>query len=692
MSSNIFQDIQNKRNEFKKYAQRALENKWINEETFNEIINKVKNDKLTIGVIGQMKCGKSTFLNALIFQDEILPAATTPMTASLSVITYGEQKKLEVEFYTTNEWEDLKYQASRNLEEVKADENLQSKIKAAKEIVSKSITIQNEIGKLLGTTKQDSFETLIEYVGAEGKYIAITKSVKIFYPLDNLKGVEVVDTPGFNDPVVSREERTKRFLSKADVVVMLLYAGQPFTSVDKDIIFNKVRTVGVGKVLIGINKYDIPYRSAETPKEIVTNVKNELQKASKEYPNSPIVELVTEHDPLLISANMALMSKLPISKITQKNNVGEKKDGWAFYYDDMCDVFEISSQSEMFEKSLMKYFEEAIKDIVTKSKDEILIRKPKNQIKQIGESKNDELVKELTEVSNNLKILETPDGELEELLKSSEKAKKRIERKIDNLETDLFEVLLKNIKKITYNTDDSFAASEKKIYAIIEDTSLWSLEGKFESLYSYEFGNLERKTKRDFGNFNDEINLAIKKEISNFLYDIEEIADKYLEDFHIKDYFGKIKSELLGEVVNITIYDLLPQYKNLTEEEKSSLLANIGEFVLVSTFAIPIAIFELANIRDDLREFVNHQFLKFDTEGIGQNVKANGYKLIENVTKLLIDDFITPIEQKISDTIEKKSNKENELKSNKEKLEVLKTAKSLIETQIEEMKVLENQF
>ena len=87
MNSNIFQDIQNKRNQFKKYAQRALENKWITEESFNEIIHKVENDKLTIGVIGQMKCGKSTFLNALIFQDEILPAATTPMTASLSVFT-----------------------------------------------------------------------------------------------------------------------------------------------------------------------------------------------------------------------------------------------------------------------------------------------------------------------------------------------------------------------------------------------------------------------------------------------------------------------------------------------------------------------------------------------------------------------------------------------------------------------------
>lgn len=81
-----------------------------------------------------------------------------------------------------------------------------------------------------------------------------------------------------------------------------------------------------------------------------------------------------------------------------------------------------------------------------------------------------------------------------------------------------------------------------------------------------------------------------------------------------------------------------------------------------------------------------------DTKGIGVNVKENGDKLIDNVKNLLLNDFITPIKQKINDTIENKSNKENELKYNKEKLESLKSTKSLIESQIEEMKVLENQF
>ena len=114
-NNNFFKEIQEKRKRFEEYAKKALTYQWITQEEYKEYLHKIENDRLTIGVIGQMKCGKSTFLNALIFGDEILPAATTPMTASLSVITYGAEKSLEAEFYTQDEWADLQMTASRSL-------------------------------------------------------------------------------------------------------------------------------------------------------------------------------------------------------------------------------------------------------------------------------------------------------------------------------------------------------------------------------------------------------------------------------------------------------------------------------------------------------------------------------------------------------------------------------------------------
>lgn len=263
-NNNFFKEIQEKRKRFEEYAKKALTYQWITQEEYKEYLYKIENDRLTIGVIGQMKCGKSTFLNALIFGDEILPAATTPMTASLSVITYGAEKSLEAEFYTQDEWADLQMTASRSLEEVVGNTAEESKVKAAQELVNKAGKIGGNLNALLGTKQKDKFENLIEYVGADGKYIAITKSVRLEYPLEYLKGVEIVDTPGFNDPIVSREERTKEFLKKADVVVMLLYAGRAFDATDKDIIFNLVRNVGIGKILIGVNKYDLCYERGES--------------------------------------------------------------------------------------------------------------------------------------------------------------------------------------------------------------------------------------------------------------------------------------------------------------------------------------------------------------------------------------------------------------------------------------------
>ena len=133
---------------------------------------------------------------------------------------------------------------------------------------------------------------------------------------------------------------------------------------------------------------------------------------------------------------------------------------------------------------------------------------------------------------------------------------------------------------------------------------------------------------------------------------------------------------------------------NLTEEE-SSFIENVGVFIYNFGVGASLGILSLVGRigrADGFRESVSEQYSLFDVDRIGLNVKENGVELIDNIKKLFLDDFINPIEQKINDTIANKSNKENELKSNKEKLEELKSAKSLIGTQIEEMKVLESQF
>ena len=57
-----------------------------------------KNRLLRIGIVGRVKAGKSSLLNALLFQGQsLLPKAATPMTAALTTLSHGETLAAEVE-------------------------------------------------------------------------------------------------------------------------------------------------------------------------------------------------------------------------------------------------------------------------------------------------------------------------------------------------------------------------------------------------------------------------------------------------------------------------------------------------------------------------------------------------------------------------------------------------------------------
>lgn len=683
LSTNIFQEIQQKRNNFKNYITKALEEKWINQEQYNDILYKIENDKLVIGVIGQMKAGKSTFLNALIFKDEILPAATTPMTASLAVITYGEEKKIEAEFYTSQEWDELNQFSLLNLEDFEGDSNQQAKIKAAKEIIEKSFKIANELPHLLGSKKTDAFENLIDYVGADGRYIAITKSVRIEYPLDYLKGVEIVDTPGFNDPVVSREERTKDFLSRADVVVMLLYAGRAFDATDNDIIFNKVRSIGVGKLLIGVNKYDINYLNGETNEEQIAQVKSQLLIACEAHSNNSIANLVREQDPLLVSANMALLSQLDLAKIN--SNADHQ-----FHYNKFMNEFEISTQNQMYQKSLMPSFEEAIRQIVFSSKEEILIQKPLNYIKQIGENKIEELLKAKTVINNELNLLSKPDNDLEDILKNTIKAEKRMNRKIDILNLDINYESSSLLKKCKRQIEEELFNSKRKLITIIDDNMFILNKQKYFQKIEEEIDSLERNVKFIFDKFNDDLNKEIRKINYTFLSEIEELADNFLEDFEREDYLKYFSRHIQDCLISIDLSDL---FISTEDDNDSDFLSRAGyfmyQFISGATLFTYSGIVNLASAKADLKSEINGFFNSFLIERLDDITSELILDLDQKIKNDLILEFVHPIVEETEKLLADKSNKENKVTELENKLENLKLDLNLLQNQVSEMKGLE---
>ncbi len=281
------------------------ENAVITTEVLKQTLQEMrpKDRNLKVGIIGRVKAGKSSLLNALIFEGkEVLPKAATPMTASLTVLKYAEKLSAEVELYNEKDIAELKNEHERYEkefqrivdEEVNKQKEKQSFSNRAKEgfknfgnklsgnkseDASKERVLSNEeiLEKAERIAKNafkendrlvsshDQYEKiknsgvnlknidtciqanslgelnqkLLQFVGANGKYMPYTKAVQIYLNNPNLKDLEVIDTPGVNDPIVSREERTKALLKDCDVVFIISPSGQFLTDSDMSL-FDRV--------------------------------------------------------------------------------------------------------------------------------------------------------------------------------------------------------------------------------------------------------------------------------------------------------------------------------------------------------------------------------------------------------------------------------------------------------------------
>ncbi|MDE7323351.1 MAG: dynamin family protein [Lachnospiraceae bacterium] len=213
--------------------------------------------KLNIGVVGQVKAGKSSFLNTLLFDgQEILPKASTPKTATLTKMEYAEENIIRIEYYTEDEWSVLEENAGVDLD----DEIYTS----AREIVSMVRKNGVDPHKYLQRKKEeirfDTYEDLIahlnDYVGEDGKFTPIVKAVTLFLHKKEFEGLSIVDTPGLNDPIASRTIRTKEFMEVCDVVFFLSQSGSFLDKSDWILLSSQLPQNGVKRLVLIASKYD----------------------------------------------------------------------------------------------------------------------------------------------------------------------------------------------------------------------------------------------------------------------------------------------------------------------------------------------------------------------------------------------------------------------------------------------------
>ena len=140
-----------------------------------------ENRKLNIGVVGQVKAGKSSFLNTLLFNGEdILPKASTPKTAALTKMEYSDQNVIQVEYYSPEEWEVLEDNAAVDLD----DEVYTSAREIMGMVRRNGLEPGPYLEKRYEEVRFDTYTDLIldlnQYVGEDGKFTPIVKAVTLY--------------------------------------------------------------------------------------------------------------------------------------------------------------------------------------------------------------------------------------------------------------------------------------------------------------------------------------------------------------------------------------------------------------------------------------------------------------------------------------------------------------------------------
>jgi hypothetical protein len=189
---------------------------------------KLKDTLFTVAVCGVVKAGKSTFLNSLLFGDAVLPVFATPMTAKLTFIRYtDEANHFEAEFYSLEEMAEMAQRLPAD-----AQQELRQRQEQAFMLhgVRKDACLASGVNRRIrvgNLAELDQYVSVPDPAGATtetaaGKFTPYVKSVSVYIRDKNLRNIQVVDTPGLNDPNAINSKETTRWIQEAHAIVYLL--------------------------------------------------------------------------------------------------------------------------------------------------------------------------------------------------------------------------------------------------------------------------------------------------------------------------------------------------------------------------------------------------------------------------------------------------------------------------------------
>ena len=593
-------------------------------ESYNELerkINEIKKNgrELKIGIVGRVKAGKSSLLNSLFFNGKnILPKAATPMTAALTILSYGEEFSYEVDFY--NEEDIKKIKEGHEKYKVKKEKLIKIKFDALKKKNEEELKNKNKLGKTdeelkkiaekssvrelkEETTIQSLFEQytkmkesellssvsnmknvkapvndledlknkLNEYVGANGRYMPFTKSIKLTLNIESLKDITIVDTPGLNDPVVSREERTRQELSYCDVTLIISPAGQFLSSEDKELMDRISTKEGINELYVIASQVDTQLYGSEKEKnngvlpdvlkslsnllnEQLVKITEDIKKENPEVGNT--FDKLLEGDKVILSSGIA-------EAIFENFN---KKDSWD---EGMQHVW------QMLLTEYPEYFSDTNEKTSLISLEKLSnLQKIKNIIDEVR-NKKDEILQE--------KINTLVEAKLKNYIEYKEKLIKEIDSKIEFLNNTDIDKLKKRINELENKKE--------------------SLKDITEEIYEEQIYSLVDKLNFDINKYLDEKRRELEKVINGSIDTEERLHTDWVKQ---KGIMGSIK-RFFRRFGSSSGYDKVERYISEKVLKTNYIASSLGE--ISYDMSIEIENDTNNNIRE-FKKFLQKEFVK----------------------------------------------------------------------------------
>lgn len=287
----------------------------------SELYKKLRDDTFKVVVMGRFKVGKSTFINALLGNGDVLPAQATPCTAVINEVKYSKERYAIIHFKhpIPSPLPRLAPNIKKYIEGFKGKRV--SPIKVDAKYLNQFVVIDDEAENQKDGVAQTPFS-----------------KAEIYWDLPICEqGVEIIDTPGL-DENMSRTDVTKNYLSQADAIIFVMDCTAPCALSEMQSIDNDVLKAGHEYTIFVCNKINI--------------VKEKERDSIKQHMNKMLQS----------------KTKLGVKGIYYLN-AEEAKDGSA------------ENDQEKYTHSGMAAFEAELDEVLAKKRGTIKLLQPARQIK-----------------------------------------------------------------------------------------------------------------------------------------------------------------------------------------------------------------------------------------------------------------------------------------------------------------------